>query len=58
MKNPPANTGGMGPIPVSGRCPGEGKGNPLWLPFLPGKSPGQRSLGGCSPRGGKSWDAT
>ena len=32
-----------------------------WQPtpvFLPGKSHGQRSLGGCSPWGGKEWDTT
>ena len=32
VKNPPANagdTGDMGSIPVSGRSPGEGNGNPL-----------------------------
>ena len=33
-KNLPANTGDMGPIPVSGRCPGEGNGNPLWYSCL------------------------
>ena len=26
--------------------------------FLPGKSPGQRSLAGCSPQGRKEWDTT
>ena len=29
MVNPPANAGDLGSIPVSGRCPGEGNGNPL-----------------------------
>ena len=29
VKNPPANTGGVGSIPRLGRCPGEGDGNPL-----------------------------
>ena len=29
VKNPPANTGDMVSIPVSGRSPGEGNGNPL-----------------------------
>ena len=29
IKNPPANTGNLGPIPEMGRSPGEGNGNPL-----------------------------
>ena len=29
VKNPPANAGGVGLIPVSGRAPREGNGNPL-----------------------------
>ena len=29
VKNPPANAGDVGLIPGSGRCPGEGHGNPL-----------------------------
>ena len=29
VKNPPANTGDTGSIPVPGRSPGEGNGNPL-----------------------------
>ena len=29
VKNLPANAGDAGPIPGSGRCPGEGNGNPL-----------------------------
>ena len=28
-KESPANTGDLGSIPGSGRCPGEGNGNPL-----------------------------
>ena len=28
VKNPPANAGDVGSIPVSGRSPGEGNGNP------------------------------
>ena len=36
----------MGSIPGSGRYPGKGNGNPV---FMPGKSHGQRSLVGCSP---------
>ena len=29
VKKPPASAGGVGSIPGSGRCPGEGNGNPL-----------------------------
>ena len=29
VKNLPATAGDMGSIPVSGRCPGGGNGNPL-----------------------------
>ena len=29
VKNPPANAGGAGLIPESGRSPGEGNGTPL-----------------------------
>ena len=29
VKNPPANVGDAGLIPGSGRCPGEGNGNPF-----------------------------
>ena len=29
VKNPPANAGDVGSFPGSGRCPGEGNGNPL-----------------------------
>ena len=29
VKNPPADAGGTGSIPGSGRSPGEGNGNPL-----------------------------
>jgi len=36
-------------IPGLGRSPGIGNGNPLQLVFMPGKSLGQRSLGGYSP---------
>ena len=41
VKNLPANAGDAGLIPGSGRSPGEGNINPV---FLPGKSHGQRSL--------------
>jgi len=30
-----------------GKSPGEGNGNPLQYPCLPGKSHGQRNLVGC-----------
>ena len=47
-----ANEGNVGLTPGSGRSPGGGNGNPLQC-SLPGKSHGQRSLGGYSPRGFK-----
>ena len=53
VKNPPANAGdaiGTGSIPVSGRSPGEGNGNPLQYSCLE-NSHGQRSLVGYSPWG-------
>ena len=31
VKNPPANAGDMGSTPGSGRSPGGGNGNPLWI---------------------------
>ena len=49
-KSPPANAEDVGSIPGSGRSPGEGKQQPIPV-FLPGKSHGQRSLVGYSPRG-------
>ena len=51
IKNLPANAGGLGLIPGSGRCPFPGR---KWQPtpvFLPGRSHGQRSLAGYSPWG-------
>ena len=48
VKNLPANAGDtrdIGSLPGSGRSPGEGNGNPV---FLPGESHGQRSLAGYS----------
>ena len=33
VKNPPVNAGNVGSIPGSGRCPGEGNGNPLQYSF-------------------------
>ena len=51
--------GDPGSIPELGRSPGEGNDNPLQSPvFLPGKSHGQRSLGGYSPWGRKESDTT
>ena len=44
-KNLPANSGDIGSITGSGRCPEEGNGNPV---FFAGKSHGQRSLEGYS----------
>ena len=49
VKNPLANAGDIrdtGSVPGSGRSPGGGHGNPL---FLPGGSHGQRGLAGYSP---------
>ena len=34
VKNPPANAGGAGSIPESGRSSGVGDGNPLQYPCL------------------------
>ena len=59
VKSLPASAGGIrdtGPIPGSGRSPGEGHGNPPV--FLPGGSHGQRSLAGYSPQGFKDSDMT
>jgi len=58
VKNPPANAGDIrdsGLIPGSGRSPGGGPGNPL---FLPEGSHGQRSPMGYSPWGRKESDTT
>ena len=58
VKNTPANEGGIkdaGLIPGSGRSPGGGPGNPL---FLPEGSHGQRSPMGYSPWGRKESDMT
>ena len=55
VKNLPANAGDgrdTGLIPVLGRAPGGGHGNPVQI-FLPGESHGQRSLAGYSPGGHK-----
>ena len=46
VRNPPANAGGAGSIPGSGRSPGEGHGNP----------PQYSCLGNLMDRG--SWQVT
>ena len=57
VKNWPADAGDAGCIPGSGRSPGAGNDKPSPV-FLPGKSPGQRSLAGCSPWGPAESDRT
>ena len=57
VKSLSANTGDLGLIPGSKKCPGEGNGNPLQYSCLR-KSHGQRSLEGYSPQGGKKSDTT
>ena len=60
VKNPPANAGDVrdtGLIPGSGRSPGGGAWQPTPI-FLPGESPGQRSLAGYSLQGHKESDMT
>ena len=52
VKNPPAIAGDTGLICESGRSPGERNCNPLPV-FLPGESPGERTLEGYHPRGHK-----
>ena len=51
------DTGDAGFIPWSGRSPGGGKWQPTRV-FLPGKSHGQRSLAGYSPKVHKESDTT
>ena len=56
VKNPPASAGDardLALIPGSGRSPGGGNGNPV---FLPEKFRGQRRLAGYSPWGCKESD--
>ena len=53
VKNLSANAGDVGSIPLSGRCPGGGLGNPLQY-----SCHGQRNLAGYSPRGRKKLDTT
>ena len=55
VKNAPANAGGTGLIPESGRSPGGGNGSPLQYSCLENPH-GQRSLAGYSPRGRKESD--
>ena len=54
-KESTCNAGDLGSIPGSGRSPGKGYGNPV---FLPGEFHGQRSLVGYSPWGHKEVDTT
>ena len=54
-KESACDEGHLGSIPGSGRSPGEGNGNSV---FLPGKSHGWRSLVGYSPWGCKDSDKT
>ena len=52
VKNLPANSGNIkdtGPIPGSGRCPGEGHGNPLQCSCL--ENPRTEEPGGLQSRG-------
>ena len=59
VKNPSSNVGDTrdaGLISGSGRCPGDGNGT--HSSSLPGKSHGQRSLGGYGPWGRKQLDTT
>ena len=51
------NAGDPSSIPGEGRSSGEGNGKPTPV-FLPGESPGQRSLAGYSPWGCKELDMT
>ena len=57
VKNPPANSGEVGPIPGSGRSPGLGNDKTAPL-FLPGKFHSQRSLASYSLWGYKESDTS
>ena len=58
-KESACNSGDLGSIPGSGRCPGEWKGSGITTPvFLPGEFHGQRGLEGYSPWGCKESDMT
>ena len=52
VKSLPANAGNAGPIPGSGRSPGEGNSNPLQYSCL-GNTTGNRNLVHYSPWGHK-----
>ena len=54
-KESACNVGDLGSIPVLGRSPGEGHGNPLQYSCLE-NSHGERSLAGYSPWGCKESD--
>ena len=56
VKNPPANTGDEGSIPVPGRSSGAGNGNPLQGSCL--ENPKNRRAGQYSPQGQKEEDVT
>ena len=55
VKNPPANAGAVGLIPMSGISPGEGNGNPLQYSCLENA---KRSLVDYSPWDHKELDMT
>ena len=57
VKNLPANAGDMGPIPESGRSPGEGNGNPLQYSCLenPTEKPGGLQSTGCKESDTTEW---
>ena len=57
VENLPGSAGDSGSISGLGRSPGVGNGNPTPV-FLPGKSHGERSLVGYSPRGPQESDMT
>ena len=56
VKNLPANTGDAGPIPGSGRSPGEG--NATHPSFIAWKTLWIEKPGGCSPWDGKESNVT
>ena len=56
-KEPACSAGDLHPIPVLGRSPGGGNGNPLHYSYLENPH-GQRSLAGYSPWGCKELDTT
>ena len=52
-KESACSAGDLGLIPVLGRSPGEGHGNPLQ--FLPGESPWTEEPGGLQSMGSQIW---